>query len=130
LYFCCSYDWNQFSDPEFMGQVAFAISSVPEVPVIQLFDIKQHSMKKAQEKSLGTLQLIMMRLSMLSSLEECRIFKNSFPRYHSRDHPPSGPSLSGAVAGQVATAQATAAQATAQATAQAVAPFPQFLKPI
>ena len=109
-----------------MGQVAFAISSVPEVPVIQLFDIKQHSMKKAQEKSLGTLQLIMMRLSMLSSLKECRIFKNSFSRYHSRDHPPSGPSLSGAVAGQVATAQATAAQATAQA----VAPFPQFLKPI
>ena len=117
-----------------MGQVAFAISSVPEVPVIQLFDIKQHSMKKAQEKSLGTLQLIMMRLSMLSSLEleECRIFKNSFSRYHSRDHPPSGPSLSGAVAGQVATAQATAAQATAaQATAaQALAPFPQFLKPV
>ena len=27
-----SYDWNQLSDPEFMGQVVFAISSVPEVP--------------------------------------------------------------------------------------------------
>ena len=54
-----------------MGQVAFAISSVPEVPVIQVFDIKQHSMKKAQEKSLGTLQLIMMRSSTLMSLEEC-----------------------------------------------------------
>ena len=58
-----------------------------------------------------------------------------FSRYHSRDHPPSGPSLSRAVTGQVATAQATAAQATAaQAAAQATPaygqPFPQFLKPI
>lgn len=104
------YDYNQLSDPEFMGQIAFAISSVPEVPIIQLFDVKQHSMKKAQDKSLGTLQLIMMR-------------------YHSRDHPPSGPNLSGAVAGQVSTAlQMSAAQkATAQASA---APFPQFLTPI
>jgi hypothetical protein len=44
-----------------MGQIAFAISSVPEIPITQVFDVKQHSMKKAQEKSLGTLQLIMMR---------------------------------------------------------------------
>ena len=44
-----------------MGQVAFAISSVPEVPVIQVFDIKQHSMKKVKDKPLGRLQLVMMR---------------------------------------------------------------------
>ncbi len=56
-----SYDWNQFSDPEFMGQIAFAISSVPESPVVQNFDVKQHSMKKVQDKSLGSLQLVMMR---------------------------------------------------------------------
>jgi hypothetical protein len=49
-----------------MGQIAFAISSVPEVPIIQLFDVKQHSMKKAQDKSLGTLQLIMMRFIIMS----------------------------------------------------------------
>jgi hypothetical protein len=61
IIFLRSYDWNQFSDPEFMGQVAFTISSVPETPVIQVFDVKQHSMKKPQDKSLGSLQLIMMR---------------------------------------------------------------------
>jgi len=44
-----------------MGQIAFAISSVPEIPVVQNFDVKQHSMKKAQDKSLGSLQLVMMR---------------------------------------------------------------------
>ncbi len=44
-----------------MGQIAFAISSVPEIPVVQIFDVKQHSMKKAQDKSLGSLQLVMMR---------------------------------------------------------------------
>ncbi len=52
-----------------MGQIAFAISSVPEVPIIQNFDVKQHSMKKAQDKSLGTLQLIMMRFTMISHLK-------------------------------------------------------------
>jgi hypothetical protein len=63
MLFLRRYDWNQYSDPEFMGQVAFAISSVPETPVTQVFDLKQHSMKKLQEKSLGSLQLIMMRFS-------------------------------------------------------------------
>ncbi len=29
---------------------------------------------------------------------------NYFPRYHSRDYPPSGPDLAGAVAGQMPTA--------------------------
>jgi hypothetical protein len=62
LKFLHRYDWNQFSDPEFMGQIAFAISSVPETPVSQIFEVKQHSMKKPQDKSLGSLQLVMMRL--------------------------------------------------------------------
>jgi hypothetical protein len=45
-----------------MGQIAFAISSVPETPIVQVFDVKQHSMKRVQDKSLGRLQLVMMRL--------------------------------------------------------------------
>jgi hypothetical protein len=67
----CRYDWNQFSDPEFMGQISFAISSVPETPVSQFFDVKQHSMKKPQDKSLGSLQLVMMRLLFWILLDQC-----------------------------------------------------------
>jgi hypothetical protein len=62
-----------------MGQIAFAISSVPEVPIIQNFDVKQHSMKKAQDKSLGTLQLIMMRFTMISHLKHWACFSMIFP---------------------------------------------------